>query len=121
MTLLPRLVFAQAQRDAAKNREIYLYKGADREKRILEGAKKEREVVVYTSLNLKDSVPIVEVFERKYGGVKVQLWRSSSEKVLQRATADARAGRVSCDILETHDPEMDAMRRWQRRDERYRP
>src|SRR6267154_3057966 len=72
---LPRFVSAQAQRDVTKNREIYLYKGVDRDKRILEGAKKEREVVVYTSLNLKDSVPIVEVFERKYG-VKVQLWRS---------------------------------------------
>ena len=108
--LFPRFVFAQAQRDAAKNREIYLYKGADREKRILEGAKKEREVLVYTSLNLKDSVPIVEVFEKKYG-VKVQLWRSSSEKVLQRATAEARAGRFSCDILETNGPEMEAMHR----------
>src|SRR3989442_6493204 len=89
--LLRGFACAQGQRDAGKNREIYLYRGADREKRILEGAKKEREVVVYTSLNLKDSVPIVEVFERKYGGVKVQLWRSSSEKVLQRAIAEARA------------------------------
>src|SRR5437899_7737897 len=109
MTLLPRLVFAQAQRDAAKNREIYLYKGADREKRILEGAKKEREVVVYTSLNLKDSVPIVEGFERKYGGVTVKLWRSSSEKVLQRAIAETRAGPFGCDILATNGQEMEAM------------
>src|SRR2546429_277728 len=121
MTLLPRLVFAQAQRDAAKNREIYLYKGADREKRILEGAREEREVVVYTSLNLKDSVPIVEVFERKYGGVKVQLWRSSSEKVLQRAVAEARAGRFSCDILETNGPEMEAMHREQLLEEFFSP
>ena len=102
--LLPGFAFAQGQRDAGKNREIYLYRGADREKKILEGARREREVVVYTSLNLKDSVPIVEVFERKYGGVKVQLWRSSSEKVLQRAIAEARAGRFSCDILETNGP-----------------
>src|SRR5256885_3988092 len=118
--LLPRFVFAQAQRDAAKNREIYLYKGADREKRILEGAKKEREVVVYTSLNLKDSVPIVEVFEKKYG-VKVHLWRSSSEKVLQRAVAEARAGRVSCDILQTNGPVMEAMHREQLLDEFFSP
>ena len=118
---LPGFVFAQAQRDAAKNREIYLYKGADREKRILEGAKKEREVVVYTSLNLKDSVPIVEVFERKYGGVKVHLWRSSSEKVLQRAVAEARAGRFSCDILETNGPEMEAMHREQLLEEFFSP
>ncbi len=118
--LLPRFAFAQGQRDAGKNREIYLYKGADREKRILEGAKKEREVVVYTSLNLKDSVPIVEVFEKKYG-VKVQLWRSSSEKVLQRATAEARAGRFSCDILETNGPEMEAMHREQLLEEFFSP
>src|SRR6266705_4952635 len=90
--LLPGFAFAQSGRDAGKNREIYLYRGADREKRILEGARREREVVVYTSLNLKDSVPITEAFEKKYG-VKVQLWRSSSEKVLQRAIAEARAGR----------------------------
>src|SRR5258708_6670343 len=108
--LLPGFVFAQGQRDAAKNREIYLYKGADREKRILEGARKEREVVVYTSLNLKDSVPIVEVFERKYG-VKGRLWRSSWEKVLQRAVAEARAGRFSCALLETNGPEVEAAHR----------
>src|SRR5437879_13773237 len=103
--------FALAQgKDAARNREIYLYNGADREKKILEGARREREVVVYTSLNLKDSVPIVEVFERKYG-VNVQLWRSSSEKVLQRAIAEARAGRFACDILETNGPEMEALHR----------
>src|SRR5712692_7231479 len=118
--LLPGFAFAQSQRDAGKNREIYLYRGADREKRVLEGGKKEREVVVYTSLNLKDSVPIVEVFERKYG-VKVQLWRSSSEKVLQRAIAEARAGRFACDILETNGPEMEAMHREQLLEEFYSP
>src|SRR5882672_4743928 len=118
--LLPVSVLAEAQRDAGKNRDIYLYKGADRDKRILEGAKKEREVVVYTSLNLKDSVPIVEVFENKYG-VKVQLWRSSSEKVLQRAIAEARAGRFACDILETNGPEMEAMHREELLEEFFSP
>src|SRR5712672_4848770 len=118
--LLPGFVFAQGRRDSGKNREIYLYHGADREKRIIEGAKKEREVVVYTSLNLKDSVPIVEVFERKYG-VKVRLWRSSSEKVLQRAVAEARAGRFSCDILETNGPEMEAMHREELLEEFFSP
>src|SRR6266851_10163003 len=118
--LFPGFAFAQGQRDTGRNREVYLYKGADREKRILEGAKKEREVVVYTSLNLKDSVPIVEVFEKKYG-VKVQLWRWSSEKVLQRAIAEARAGRFACDILETNGPEMEAMHREELLEEFFSP
>jgi iron(III) transport system substrate-binding protein len=118
--LLPSFGFAQGERDAGKNREIYLYRGADREKRILEEARKEREVVVYTSLNLKDSVPITEAFEKKYG-VRVQLWRSSSEKVVQRAIAEARAGRFACDILETNGPEMEALYREQLLEEFFSP
>jgi iron(III) transport system substrate-binding protein len=92
------------------HRELYLYKGADRDPRVLEGARKERQVVVYTSLNLKDSVPIAEAFEKKYG-VKMTLWRSSSEKVLQRAVAEARAGRFSVDAFELNGPEMEALYR----------
>ena len=106
----PGLVFAQGSDKAGRNRQIYLYTGADREKRILEGARKERELVMYTSLNLKDSVPITEAFEKRTG-VKVQLWRAGSEKVLQRAVTEARAGRYACDILETNGPEMEAMYR----------
>src|SRR5260370_23939494 len=37
------------------HRELYLYKGADRDQRVLEGARKERHAVVYTSLNPQDS------------------------------------------------------------------
>jgi iron(III) transport system substrate-binding protein len=85
-----------------------MYQGADRDQRVLAGAKKEGRVVVYTSLNTKDSVPIVEVFEKKYG-VKVDLWRSSSEKVLQRAVTEARAGRYAVDAFELNGPELEAM------------
>ena len=92
------------------HKAIYMYKGGDRAQRLLDGAKKEREVVMYTSLNLKDSVPLTEAFEKKTG-IKVQLWRASSEKVLQRAITEARAGRFSPDILETNGPEMEALYR----------
>ena len=101
---------AWAQDPSARNREIYLYKGADREARLLEGAKKEGQVNIYTSLNTKDSGPITEAFEKKYG-IKTRLWRSSSEKVLQRAVIEARAGRFLCDVLETNGPEMEALYR----------
>jgi iron(III) transport system substrate-binding protein len=101
---------ALAQDVTTRNAEIYLYKGADREARILEGAKKEGQVSIYTSLNTKDSGPITEAFEKKYG-VKTLLWRSSSEKVLQRAVTEARAGRYACDVLETNGPEMEALYR----------
>ena len=99
-----------AQDPATRNREIYLYKGADREARLLEGAKREGQLNLYTSLNTKDSGPITEAFEKKTG-LKVLLWRSSSEKVLQRAVTEARAGRHACDVIETNGPEMEALYR----------
>src|SRR5688572_21671081 len=101
---------AAAQPAAGPHRPLYMYEGADREQRIIEGAKKEKQVTVYTSLNLKDSVPITQAFEKKYG-VKVELWRSSSEKVLQRALTEARAGRHSVDAFELNGPEMEALYR----------
>jgi iron(III) transport system substrate-binding protein len=101
---------AAAQPAPGPHRQLYMYQGADRDQRILEGAKKEKQVTVYTSLNLKDSVPITQAFEKKYG-VKVELWRSSSEKVLQRAVTEARAGRFAVDAFELNGPEMEALYR----------
>jgi iron(III) transport system substrate-binding protein len=106
---LPLVARGQGGADSP-HKAVYTYQGADREARLLAEAKKQREVVIYTSLNLKDSVPLTEAFEKKTG-LKVQLWRASSEKVLQRAVTEARAGRHSCDILETNGPEMEAMYR----------
>ena len=110
------LIGAVAQHDAfaaagkPNPAEIYLYQGQDREQRLLEGARKEGSVAIYTSLNLKDSVPLTEAFEKKYG-VKIVLWRASSEKVVQRSLTEARAGRFSADVYETNGPEMEILHR----------
>src|SRR2546423_5059461 len=108
--LAAALQAALAEPAAGPHGALYMYQGADRDQRVLEGAKKERQVRVYTSLNTKDSVPITQVFEKKYG-VKVELWRSSSEKVLQRAVTEARAGRYAVDAFELNGPELEAMYR----------
>jgi iron(III) transport system substrate-binding protein len=102
------------------NRAVYMEQGAQRDARILSEAKKQGRLAMYTSLNLKDSVPITDAFEKKTG-VKVEIWRASSEKVLQRAVTEARAGRFACDILETNGPEMEGLYREQVLDEFYSP
>src|SRR3970282_2511949 len=109
---------ALAQGQPGPHRQLYMYQGADRDQRVLAGAKKEKQVVVYASLNLKDSVPITQAFEKKYG-VKVELWRSSSEKVLQRALTEARAGRFAVDAFELNGPELEALYREGLLDEYY--
>lgn len=107
LLLTPGLALSQAKPAATP---IYLYQGADREQRLLEGARKEGLVSIYTSLNPKDSVPIVEAFEKKYN-VKVSLWRASGEKMVQRALTEARAGRFTPDVLESDGIEMEILAR----------
>lgn len=101
--VLPGAALAQGSLTPA---EIYAYHGADRNQRLLDGARREGSLALYTSLNLKDSVPITAAFEKKYR-IKVALWRASSEKVVQRALTEARAGRFTPDVLETNGPEME--------------
>jgi len=73
-------------------------------------AKSEGEVVMYTSGQQDDMNALTKVFEQKYG-VKVTIWRASSEKVLQRAVTEARSGRHAVDILETNGPELEMAQR----------
>ncbi len=90
--------------------DVGLYAGPDRLQRLIEGAKREKELDLYTSAQSDDMGALVGAYERKYG-VKVNVWRASSEKVLQRAVAEARAGRNSVDIVETNGPEMESLHR----------
>ncbi len=84
--------------------------GSDREARLLEGARREGEVDVYSTLVLEDIGAVAAAFEKKYG-VKVKYWRASSEKVLQRALAEAKSGRYDVDVVETNGPELEALAR----------
>lgn len=93
-----------------ENDAVLRYRGADREQRLLERARKEGTVVVYTSLAPTESTPLAQAFEKK-SGVKVELWRAISEKVVQRAVTEARARRFAVDVVETNGPEMEMMAR----------
>ncbi len=86
------------------------YAAADRLQRLAEGAKKEGELNIYTSAQSDDMGALVSAFEKKYG-VKVSVWRSSSEKVLQRAVTEARGNRHTMDVAETNGPELESMHR----------
>jgi iron(III) transport system substrate-binding protein len=86
------------------------YVGADREKRLLDAARKEGEVAVYSSMVVEDLNAIAAAFEKKYG-IKVKPWRASSEKVLQRVTDEARGNRFDADVIETNGPELESLYR----------
>src|SRR2546429_7905497 len=91
---------AASAQSADKNDAIFLYRGADREQRLLEQARREGTVVVYTSLAPTESAPLARAFEKKTGA-KVELWRAVSEKPRERAPTEARAPRPAFDGLQT--------------------
>jgi iron(III) transport system substrate-binding protein len=102
-------VFAQTKA-AATSAEVALYDGADRAQRLVEGAKKEGTVVIYTSAPPDDMAILAAAFEKKHG-VKLQVWRASSEKVVQRTVTEARGNRFEVDIIETNGPDIEALHR----------
>lgn len=106
--LAASLVATAALAQGLTNDQAFHYRGPDREARLAEQAKKEGKVVLYTSLAPSESKPLAAAFEKKYG-VKVELWRALSDKVVQRTIAEARAHHDTVDVVETNGPEMDMM------------
>ena len=115
--LVPAQAQAQAQAQpqapaalADPHAAIYSARGADRAARLLERARQEGSVTVYTSLAPTEAVPLVEAFEKKTG-VKVNLWRALSDSVVKRAVSEAQARRHAVDVIETNGPEMESLAR----------
>jgi iron(III) transport system substrate-binding protein len=77
---------------------------------LIERAKRDGRVVLYTSLAPTESAPLAAAFEKKYG-VKVELWRSTSGRVVQRTITEAQARRFAVDVVETNGPEMEMLAR----------
>ncbi|HEY2988821.1 MAG TPA: extracellular solute-binding protein [Candidatus Binatia bacterium] len=71
---------------------------ADHTAKLIEGARKEGHVSWYTSMNVNESKPLADDFEKLYPFIKVELFRSSGEKVQNRVTTETRAGRWSFDV-----------------------
>nr|WP_083851351.1 extracellular solute-binding protein [Pusillimonas noertemannii] len=86
------------------------YSGPDRQQKLEEAARKEGELLIYTSATVEDMTVLIDAFEKKYG-IKARLWRAGGEKVTQRTLTEARAGRNEVDILETDGIELEALHR----------
>lgn len=69
--------------------DLVKYSGADRERVLYEGAKKESKVVWYTSL--VPSKDIAKIFEAKYPGVTVEVYRAGGMELLNKALSEFKA------------------------------
>ena len=98
---------ALAQESLAR---LAAYEGPDRAARLAANARKEGELSIYTSLGTEDAAALGAVFEKKYG-VRLKVWRASSEKILQRIVTEAQGGRFDFDVVETISPELESLSR----------
>jgi iron(III) transport system substrate-binding protein len=80
---------------------MFKYDGPDREQKLIEGAKKEGQVVFYSAMIVNQALrPLTEKFGKKYPFIKMTYWRAPSEDIAQKVSAEVRAGNVVGDVLE---------------------
>jgi iron(III) transport system substrate-binding protein len=69
----------------------------------LEAARKEGKVVWYTSLALSSAEKVAKLFEAAHPGIKVEVHRTGSQRVLQRVMQELGAGIKNADVIHTSD------------------
>ena len=69
----------------------------------LEAAKKEGRVVWYTSLALPSAEKVAKLFEAAYPGIKVEVHRTGSQRILQRVMQELSANIKNADVIHTSD------------------
>src|SRR5215469_1622539 len=92
----------QAAAQTAASDNPAMYRGSDREQRLLDGARKEGEVTVYSSMIVDQALrPIIDGFEAKYPFVKAKYVRDDPPQQLQKLMAESHAGHLVADVVES--------------------
>ena len=84
--------------------------GAEREKTLMDGARVEGSLMLYSSMQTPSIVIIQKAFEEKYD-VKVRFWRGGSEDILRRSMIEKKGGREDVDVFESDGPVLETMYR----------
>ncbi|MCE3240574.1 MAG: iron transporter substrate-binding protein, partial [Deltaproteobacteria bacterium] len=72
---------------------------AQRKTALEEGAKKEGQVVIYTSVSLSDYPKILAAFEQAHPYIKTHAFRSTPSGVFRRVDTEAKTGRFAVDLV----------------------
>jgi iron(III) transport system substrate-binding protein len=72
---------------------------SDHTARLIEGAKKEKKLVWYTSMTLPNAMPLLESFKLKHPFVQVDYLRAGGEATLNRILTETRVGKWEFDVV----------------------
>jgi iron(III) transport system substrate-binding protein len=71
--------------------------------KLIEAAKKEGKVVVYSAMDLPVGEKLGKAFEAQYPGIQVQIERSGSERLFQRIDQEFASGIRAADVVNSSD------------------
>jgi iron(III) transport system substrate-binding protein len=108
--LLALALIASPSAQAQSFAELAADGGPSRHERLVQAARKEGSLTLYTSNAAQTITLLAADFEKRYG-VKVNVWRASSAKVLQRLVAEKTASRWDFDAASASSPELEALYR----------
>jgi len=80
--------------------EVANYKGEDRQARLEAGARAEGFVMIYTSMDIEESQPILDAFTKKYPFLRGEIYRASGEDVAQKIITEYRGRKYVADLFE---------------------
>jgi iron(III) transport system substrate-binding protein len=69
------------------------------EKELLKGAQKEGKLTYYFAMELPLGQFLANTFEKKYPGIKVDIYRATSERLLTKILTEARSGKHAFDVV----------------------
>jgi ABC-type Fe3+ transport system substrate-binding protein len=86
---------------SARAQEILSSHAANREELLVDGARKEGQVVLYSAAIVNQALrPMTEAFMKKYPFVKMTYWRGDTEEIVAKLSAEVRAKNVVADLVE---------------------
>jgi iron(III) transport system substrate-binding protein len=71
----------------------------ERNKKLIEGAKKEGEMLWYTNSGIENATRYIQAFKKNFPFINAQVWRAKTRQVTQRVISEANAGRYLVDVI----------------------
>ena len=99
--LLSAVAFATSPPSPAAAQDVLTNRAANREQFILDGARKEGQVVLYSAAIVNQAQrPLAQAFMKKYPFVKMSFWRGDTEEIIAKLSAEMRANNLVADLVE---------------------
>jgi iron(III) transport system substrate-binding protein len=100
LSLLPNISFSASAQPAEEIwKSLQKLPAAEREKKLIEGAKSEGEMLWYTNSGIENATRYIQAFKKNYPFINAQVWRAKTRQVTQRVISEGNAGRNLVDVI----------------------